>query len=147
MTVWIQWVVQSEFLSNFKKGISWKKKERLKTYNQRKDKRKERKGRATPQRTNRKHITLVGFGLRWCQGRTDSITNSVGFLAKTLPLCSSCHFFGWKYIGWLGQSENVSPGIDEKFLRRSYMHARATCASGKHVETFTQHYNKKPLEI
>ena len=23
------------------------------------------------------------------------------------------------------------------------MHARATCASGKHVETFTQHYNKK----
>ena len=29
------------------------------------------------------------------------------------------------------------------------MHARATCASGKHVETFTQHYNKKanPLKF
>ena len=23
------------------------------------------------------------------------------------------------------------------------MHARATCASGKHVETFTKHFNKK----
>ena len=37
------------------------KKERLKTDNQRTNK---QKGRATSQRTNRKHTTLVGFGLR-----------------------------------------------------------------------------------
>ena len=58
---------------------------------------------------------------------------------KSLQLCSSYHFFGWKFIGWLGQSVIMSSDIDgksQKCLRKSYMHARAKCASGKHVEIF-----------
>ena len=118
-----------------KKGISWKQTglrlltKTNKQTNKQTNKRKELKGGATPpENLSYKHTTLVGFGPGRCWGRTESITNSAGLLTKSLHLFSSYHFFGWKYIGWLEQSENTSPGINWKFLRRSYI-----CMPVQHV--------------
>ena len=71
--------------SNSQKGISWKRK-RLKTVNKIEAKR--------TSNATREHATLIGIGLRWCWRRSDSVADSVGFLARTEKLCGSCNFFG-----------------------------------------------------
>ena len=112
-----------------KKGISWKQTglrllKKNKQTNLKSWKGEQRHQRTTPpENLSRKHTTLVGFGPGRCWGRTESITNSAGLLTKSLHLFSSYHFFGW-----LEQSENTSPGINWKFLRRSYI-----CMPVQHV--------------